>query len=60
VYQARQNLSCDDALLLATTAKHVFRLNAQVSPFIKLFSAKFTKLPAYYVKILAEVTPIVE
>jgi hypothetical protein len=60
VYQARQNLSCDDALLLATTAKHVFRLNAQVSPFIKLFSEEFTQLRAYYGKFLAEVTPIAD
>ena len=31
VYQARQNLSSDEALLLASTAKNVFRLNSQVT-----------------------------
>jgi hypothetical protein len=31
MYQARQNLSCDDALLLASNAKKVFRLNSQVT-----------------------------
>ena len=30
VFEARQNLSSDDAMLLATTAKQIFRLSARV------------------------------